>query len=1026
MRTIMNSKNRNKISESFSRRLLKYLLTLVVIFVLLVSTAFILFSIYKDDISKTLILKINDMQRGEITLEDISLTPFKYFPDISLQLERVNYYKDKAPARPDTIKPIISLNSIYIALDILDLISGRFNINELSIQRGTINIISQEDGSINIISALGLSDTSDIDESVEKEKSDFSLSAEKIELIDIITQLENKANGNSIEFKINTLDASLAVVGQQKHIVLDTDITLLSIMLNSDKILNDKSIQMKTDIFFDNKELLLKVKPSRFVFEGAEFDFSGTFDIKNDGNLDLTIAGSDKDFSFFSMVLREDTILKNRKNLKEGDIYFNGVIQGKVFAGIPFAEFTFGLNNVSLDLPVMKSSINNLTLSGYFTTGGKQDLSEAIFSIDYLSAELPDGYTEGSVKITNFLNPYLDLELYLKTDITGYDEIFKIDAVDNLSGIITINEELHGLIDPVQRRIAADTANAEIQFENVSVTFPGEISLDKINGKIQRVDDRYSLEDLHILSGNTDVTINGFVDNILYLLFDIESDVFADLSIKSDRFVFPEVFSFDPSAAESFPYTINNLDLNVEATTSISTLINFDDFPDVDFHIKSMDASFDDLPDIKNLNGDLSIYEDPFSFNIKFDDLSITVADGELELNGLYTGAENLPLYLKSDIRINNIDLLEFLTQFEMELDSTSIFNAALNSSMYVEIQFSREDIVFDTFLIKDCDIEYVRKVDADTIATKNLSLSLKNVNYNLDLDSNPLATFTGTGKLTSAQISAPGFLLKDTAHDISVANGSYTIIPLNASMFGQKGEGKFELRPWADIPEYNLTYEVKQFDIENLLTTFMEDTVLTGKIDLSFNVSIKGDDWENMLSELEGDINLTGNDLTMYGLDVDLLLKRIARSQNFNLVDVSAVLLAGPVGLAITKGTDLASIVIISPGEKTDIPEIVSVWNMHDGNLDMTDVAFTTNNHRIAAKGFINLAEKNLNVTIAEVNKDGCIILSQDISGNLEDPQTGDIKVLESLLSPVTNLFNSIIGKDCEVFYDGMVKHPK
>jgi len=43
-----------------------------------------------------------------------------------------------------------------------------------------------------------------------------------------------------------------------------------------------------------------------------------------------------------------------------------------------------------------------------------------------------------------------------------------------------------------------------------------------------------------------------------------------------------------------------------------------------------------------------------------------------------------------------------------------------------------------------------------------------------------------------------------------------------------------------------------------------------------------------------------------------------------------------------------------------------------------------------------------------------------------VKDPKTGNIKVLKSLISPVTNLWNSLVGNDCEVFYDGSVEHPK
>jgi hypothetical protein len=815
--------------------------------------------------------------------------------------------------------------------------------------------------------------------------------------------------------------------------LLNTDIIILSYSTPAGEFLNDNAIQLTTDLFYKENDSVFELKNGRFVFDNAKFELAGTVNVEDGGDLDLKFSGSDKDFSFFSLVLREDAVLKNRENLKEGNIYFEGAVKGNISSEIPYVDFTFGMKNVKLDLPVMNNSISNLNLSGHFNTGYKQDLSEAVLLLENFSADLPDGNASGTVKITNSDTPQLEVDIFLKTDITGYDKIFKIDAVDNLGGVLTLKEKLYGYLDKQQGRIIADTAEAEIQFENVSVNFPDDLSLDKINGSILRSKDRYILNNLNIISENTDVTINGFADNIMLLLFDVEADVFADLQIESNQFVFPEVFAFDTSAARDFPYTINNLYINVEARTSVSNLLNFDDFPDIDFTIRSLDGGFDELPDISNLNGELSFYEDPFSFNIKFDPLIMNIAGGELNLTGLYTGAENLPLYLKADTKIDNLDLLNFLIQFDMDLDSTSVFNGRVNSSMYAEVQFSREDIVFDTFLLKDCDLEYLMlpvtdtlKTSPDTITAKSMTLNLKNVNYDLEIDSNPLATLSTAGNLDFRKILTSEFMLDEPAYDINISNGRYIIIPMRSSMFGKKGEGVFVLEPWADVPEYNLTYSVNQFEINKFLTTFLEDSILTGKMDLRFDISMKGDDWENMLSHLDGNIHLTGKNLTLYGLDVDRLLERVARSQNFNLVDVSAVLLAGPVGLAVTKGTDLASIVILSPGQKTTLPKLVSTWNMQNGKLDMTDIAFTTNNHRIVAKGYIDLSQKDLDVTIAEVNKEGCIVLSQTVAGHLEDPKTGDLKVLQSLLSPVTNLWNSITGKDCEVFYDGSVEHPK
>jgi hypothetical protein len=37
-----------------------------------------------------------------------------------------------------------------------------------------------------------------------------------------------------------------------------------------------------------------------------------------------------------------------------------------------------------------------------------------------------------------------------------------------------------------------------------------------------------------------------------------------------------------------------------------------------------------------------------------------------------------------------------------------------------------------------------------------------------------------------------------------------------------------------------------------------------------------------------------------------------------------------------------------------------------------------------------------------------------------------GKVKVVGTVLAPVTNLVDDVTGKDCDVFYNGSVEHPK
>ena len=74
-------------------------------------------------------------------------------------------------------------------------------------------------------------------------------------------------------------------------------------------------------------------------------------------------------------------------------------------------------------------------------------------------------------------------------------------------------------------------------------------------------------------------------------------------------------------------------------------------------------------------------------------------------------------------------------------------------------------------------------------------------------------------------------------------------------------------------------------------------------------------------------------------------------QSQNFNLVDVGAVLFAGPAGLAVTKGSDYTFLMIKSKGnDSTVVNQFVSEWGLKNGRMQINDLAMSTGRSRIAS----------------------------------------------------------------------------
>jgi len=244
--------------------------------------------------------------------------------------------------------------------------------------------------------------------------------------------------------------------------------------------------------------------------------------------------------------------------------------------------------------------------------------------------------------------------------------------------------------------------------------------------------------------------------------------------------------------------------------------------------------------------------------------------------------------------------------------------------------------------------------------------------------------------------------------------------------LFAKAGSGAYTLAPFAELPHYKLIYEVDGFEASELLAALKTDTVLSGTMDILIDLSMEGRDKEALLNSLEGYLSLYGRDLLLYGIDLDEVIKKFRRSQHFNLVDLGAVMFAGPAGLALTKGGSYAAMLVTNFGDTSHVTEMVSDWEFKEGTILLRDVAFATEESRVAAKGWLDFQKDSLDISFAVLDKKGCNVIGQDLYGSTGNPEKSRIQLISTLLAPVTNLLDLTLGIDCEPFYEGRIKHPE
>jgi uncharacterized protein involved in outer membrane biogenesis len=293
----------------------------------------------------------------------------------------------------------------------------------------------------------------------------------------------------------------------------------------------------------------------------------------------------------------------------------------------------------------------------------------------------------------------------------------------------------------------------------------------------------------------------------------------------------------------------------------------------------------------------------------------------------------------------------------------------------------------------------------------------------------------TVTGKVECKMLRINGVTLMNLVMRARGEKGIFDINPFGMNIAGGTGSGSIHVDVTGPSPQYKLICKLNRVRIEELLDLYALNKIprktIEGPIDFSADLTATGKSANALKRSLAGDLSLSGQDLILYNMDIDALIFKYERSQNFNLVDVGAFLLAGPFGPVLTKSYNFTRLYEESQGGKGIIRKILSIWEVKNGIAQARDVALTSKKQRIAMQGGLNfISERFVDVTIAALDKRGCAVYSEKVHGPFRNPQIEKENIFKSIAGSVMNPFKDgwkfLQGEGCTVFYTGSVVHPQ
>ena len=422
------------------------------------------------------------------------------------------------------------------------------------------------------------------------------------------------------------------------------------------------------------------------------------------------------------------------------------------------------------------------------------------------------------------------------------------------------------------------------------------------------------------------------------------------------------------------------------------------------------------------INGKMRLSFFPFGVSAK--DIHVANKGGEiLSLENLKLGAKLMSL-LKKQLKVTSCELVKPVVTIVKDTDGKYNFESTEKKSTE-----ERPGAAFslNEFKLSKGVLAYLDKKTGEKTEFKDFNLAVKDLSIAGDVIKN--ASFTGS--FGCKEVRKKGLNIDNVKSPIKVEKGVIHLMPLTMDIFGAKGEGDATADRSEAGAVYKINLKILKLDFEKLQESFGTKKVIGGKGDLHASLTMKEKGNRKLMNSMDGIFSLRGDNLVIYTMDLDTVLSKYETSQKFNLVDLGAFFIAGPLGTVALKGYRYGDVYHQAQGGQGTITQLISQWKIRDGVADATDCALATRHNRVALKGKLNLvSERYDNVIVALLDDKGCAKFKQSISGSFGSPEVGAVSAVGSLAEPIFDLYRKakrfVQGGKCDVFYNGAVQQPR
>ena len=445
----------------------RILLGILGIFVSLLVTAVVVVTVYEDEIVRYALDSFQKNIKTKSEVKEADLTLWENFPMVSIRLK--NVYVEEDSKRKDTL---LYANELLFSFDIIDVFSGKYNIDEVGLKGAKCDLRIDKKGRENW--NVLVEDTSTTDKK-------FNVKIEKIFANDADVVVENEAEKSFYHLGFKQLEAAGKFSEEMFMLDLETKGTIHNIFAGSTDLLSNKRFEIDSKLDVNLKEEHLHLAKTELTIQEVPLVLEGTIHFGNNPSIDLDVEKTELDLEQGIRLLPAQFQVQLKPYEPSGKATFNFSMHGK-FDQLRIAS-DFTVNDGALKEINSGVELSNIGFSAAYRLENSKDSIQ----VQSCSATLGSGQLQGSGTIRNLANPHLNLNVQLQSNLEELKGFLGWDSLATAAGDVNLQAAIYGQIAFSEVDSTFDwsqiNVNGSAAFANASIQVTGsDVKLNEVNG----------------------------------------------------------------------------------------------------------------------------------------------------------------------------------------------------------------------------------------------------------------------------------------------------------------------------------------------------------------------------------------------------------------------------------------------------------------------------------------------------------------------------------------------------------------